>query len=66
MRILLAIAALFAVSACQSGGGYDGPYPFQPVWTQPQPAQQMIPTQTYLMRGRTMNCTTYGTVTNCY
>jgi hypothetical protein len=63
----LTLALFLAVAACQSGGGYDGPYPFQPVWTPPQPAQQMIPTQTYFLPGgRMMNCTTYGTVTSCY
>jgi hypothetical protein len=65
MRIILAIAALFFATACQTGDGYDGPYPFQPVWTQPQPV--LAPTQTYFMPGgRMMNCTTYGTVTSCY
>jgi hypothetical protein len=70
MRTILAIAALIAVSACQSGGGHDpgppvmhGPPPFQ-VWT-PPPVQPAT-TQTYLMRGRTMNCTTIGTVVSCY
>jgi hypothetical protein len=65
MRTILAIAALFFATACQSGGGYDGPYPFGPIWT-PPPVQQS-PTQTYFLpSGRMMNCTTYGTVTSCY
>jgi hypothetical protein len=65
MKTIVAVAALFLVSACQTGDGYDGPYPFQPVWT-PPPVQPAA-TQTYFLPGgRTMNCTTYGTVTSCY
>lgn len=63
MRVLA--LALFALAACQSGDGYNGPYPFQPVWT-PPPAQAPA-TQTFIMpSGRMMNCTTIGTVTSCY
>lgn len=61
----IALALFLALAACQGGGGYDGPYPFQPVWT--PPPVQPPPTQTYFMPGgRMMNCTTYGTITNCY
>jgi hypothetical protein len=61
MRTILAIAALFAVSACQSGGGYDpgppvmyGPSPFQ-VWTPPPPQYR-----------QPLTCGRVGTMVHCY
>jgi hypothetical protein len=59
MRTILAIAALIAVSACQGGGGYDGPYPFGPIWTPPQPAYQPMYRQPLM-------CGQVGTMVHCY
>jgi hypothetical protein len=65
MRTILAIAALFAVSACQSGGGYDGPPPmmygpppFQ-VWTPAPPPRAPL-------FGPTLMCSRLGNFINCY
>jgi hypothetical protein len=59
MKTIFAVAALFLVAACQSGGGYDGPYPFQPVWTQPQPVYQP-------MYRQPVTCSRLGNFINCY
>jgi hypothetical protein len=69
MRTILAIAALFAVTACQGGYSPDNPppmgmSPFQ-VWT-PPPAQPAATQFITMPSGRMVNCTTIGTVTSCY
>ena len=57
MRTILAIAALFIATACQSGGGYDGPPPFHV----PTNWHQQAPTF-----GPVMTCTRLGAFINCY
>ena len=63
MRTILAVAALFLATACQSGGGYDGPYPFGPIWAQPQPAQPLFQAPAYR---QPMTCSRLGNFINCY
>jgi hypothetical protein len=59
MRTILAIAVLLVATACQSGGGYDGPYPFGPVWVPP-------PVQAAPMYGPVISCGRVGTMVHCY
>jgi hypothetical protein len=61
MKTIAAVAALFLAAACQSGGGYDGPYPFGPIWTPPpQPMYQPM----YQPRLQT-TCYRFGNVIQC-
>jgi hypothetical protein len=61
MKTIAAVAALFLAAACQSGGGYDGPYPFGPIWT-PPPVQPMYQP----MYRQPVTCTRLGAFINCY
>jgi hypothetical protein len=63
MRTILAIAALLFATACQSGGGYDGP----PVMYGPPPFH--VPTNWHQQAptfGPVMTCTRLGAFINCY
>jgi hypothetical protein len=62
MKTILAVAALFLVAACQSGGGYDGPaYYGPPPFHVPTNWQQHAP-----KFGPVLTCSRLGNFINCY